>query len=467
MYISTLIILIIILFETNSEYEKISLKLDSDEYYIPIKLGENRNIEYFIFSNIPQISFFPSSKCSICETFHINENDNNSYSFIKDNIVVPYYYYNFTGDLYNTNITLGSQIAKKEFLAFDKILYIDNYNGKGRFSLSFLNYNFNTSNKIFALTLNHNGGQLDLGDYNHDIIKDKSKLHTFNITTTNINNTNEYLNSWYINFTKLTINNRNVDYNNNIKFTFDISTNYFFIPKDFFFNNAHRIFSEKSKCQVQIDGYFVCMCDQNYGEKFGNFKFFNENNEYIEVKYSDYISLDETTGNNICYILIKINYETDLFIAGKYVMNNYYTIFDVDNNQLKTYPLSQEYLFYDQRNVIIFLFVICIGGLIFLSCFCIYRNFFSGNNDVVNLNKDLIEENNGEGNDQENEENNNQEGENDNIIEMNNENSNYNINGNNSDNEININNEDEIDKIELKDDIENNDNEYINNNQLI
>ena len=148
-------------------------------------------------------------------------------------------------------------------------------------------------------------------------------------------------------------------------------------------------------------------------------------------------------------------------------MNNYYTIFDVDNNQLKTYPLSQEYLFYDQRNVIIFLFVICIGGLIFLSCFCIYRNFFSGNNDVVNLNKDLIEENNGEGNDQENEENNNQEGENDNIIEMNNENSNYNINGNNSDNEININNEDEIDKIELKDDIENNDNEYINNNQLI
>lgn len=104
MYISTLIILIIILFETNSEYEKISLKLDSDEYYIPIKLGENRNIEYFIFSNIPQISFFPSSKCSICETFHINENDNNSYSFIKENIIIPYYYYNFTGDLYTMQI---------------------------------------------------------------------------------------------------------------------------------------------------------------------------------------------------------------------------------------------------------------------------------------------------------------------------------------------------------------------------
>ena len=118
MYISILILLIIILFETKSKNEKISLKLDSDECYIPIKLGENRNIEYFIFSNIPQISFFPSSKCSICETFHINENDNNSYSFIKENIIIPYCYYNFTGDLYTM------QNSKKEIFGFQQnIIY--------------------------------------------------------------------------------------------------------------------------------------------------------------------------------------------------------------------------------------------------------------------------------------------------------------------------------------------------------
>ena len=464
MYISTLLLLIIRLFKINTEFEKISLRYGSDEYYIPIKLGENKNIENFIFSNILPISFFPSSKCSICKEFHINEKDNNSYSFIKNDIIVPYYYFNFTGDLYNTNITLGSQKIQTEFLAFDNILYVDNYSGKGRFSLSFLNYNFNTSKKIFALTLKHNGGQLDLGDYNQDIIKDKSKLHTFNITVTNINNTNEYLNSWYINFTKISINNRNSEYDKNIKFTFDISSNYFFIPKDFFFQNAHLIFSEKSKCQVQTDGYFICMCDQNYNEKFGNFKFFNENNDYLEVKYSDYITIDETGTSNICYAFIKINYETDLFIAGKYVMNNYYTIFDIDNNQLKTYPISQEYLIYDQRNVIIFLFVICIGGLVFLSCFCIYRNFCSRNTDEENnFNEDLIGENEGEVNAQENEGNNNQEEQNPNNIEMNNEN--ISNNENNTDNDIIY--REEIDKIELKDDIDNNDNNIINDNNLI
>ena len=206
------------------------------------------------------------------------------------------------------------------------------------------------------------------------------------------------------------------------------------------------------------------MCDQNYNEKFGNFKFFNENNDYLEVKYSDYITIDETGTSNICYAFIKINYETDLFIAGKYVMNNYYTIFDIDNNQLKTYPISQEYLIYDQRNVIIFLFVICIGGLVFLSCFCIYRNFCSRNTDEENnFNEDLIGENEGEVNAQENEGNNNQEEQNPNNIEMNNEN--ISNNENNTDNDIIY--REEIDKIELKDDIDNNDNNIINDNNLI
>ncbi len=231
------------------------------------------------------------------------------------------------------------------------------------------------------------------------------------------------------------------------------------------------IFSENAKCQVQPDGYFLCICDQNYNENFRNFKFYNENNEYIEVKYTDYISLDESGTGSYCYVFIKINYETDFFIAGKYVMNNYYTIFDIDNNQLKTYSLPQETFYYDQKNVIIFLFVICIGGLVFLSCYCIYKNFCSRNNDEENLNEELIDENDDGGNGQENEGNNQRE-QNDNNIEMNNENNDLNINGNNSSKEDNNKNEEninniEIDQIELKDEIENNDIYNINNNDLI
>lgn len=450
MNISFFLLLIIILFKLKAGYESISLKYDSENYYIPIKLSQNNKIEYFIFTNILPINIFPSSKCSICKSYHINEKDKNSYSFIRDNVLVPYYYLNFTGDLYQSNFTLGSHSNVMEFVAFDNITDTDNYKGKGRFSLSFLNYNFNTSKKIFALTLKYTGGKLELGDYNKEIFKnDESNLNIFNITKTNYNSTHKYLNMWYINFTSLYINNNNnLKGNYNYKFSFDISTDYFHIPKDFFFKNAEYIFSEDSKCQVQPEGYFICVCNQNFNKKFADFKFVYENNNYIEVKITDYIMFDETGAGNYCYVLIKINYETDVFIAGKYVMNNYYTIFDIDNNQLKVYKTNKGNINIDQRNIIIILFVLCSGGLLFLCCYCIYKNYCQRDTDEENLNEDLIEDNiEDEANDQENQRENNEE--------QNIENNDLEINDNNINN---INNEENQNIEENKKDEENNSN---------
>ena len=62
-----------------------------------------------------------------------------------------------------------------------------------------------------------------------------------------------------VNFTKLTINNRNVDYNNNIKFTFDISTNYFFIPKDFFLTTLIGYFLKSQNVKYRsMDISYAC-----------------------------------------------------------------------------------------------------------------------------------------------------------------------------------------------------------------
>ena len=443
-------------------FEPISLKYESNNYYIPIKNSKNSNFEYFIFSNILPISIFPSSKCIICQSYHINEKDNNSYSFIKDNVLVPYYYLNFSGDLYESNITLGSQSILTEFIAFDDISYIEEYNGKGRFSLSFLNYFFNTSKKIFAISLNMEGGQLDLGDYNQSKIETDSKLKTFNITKTNYNNTYEYQNAWYINFNSLSINNKIVVENYTYKLTLDISTDYFHIPKDFFFKYADKIFSESSKCQVQPEGHFICICNKNINDKFSNFKFMNENNNYIEVNTSDYISYDESNTGSYCEIFIKINYESDLFVAGKYVMNNYYTIFDIDNNQLKIYPTNKEILYFDQRNVIIFLFALSLGGLVFLCCYFIYKKFCSRDPiDEENINEDLIQENEGEGNIEQNEGDGNiaqnegeEQGQQQHNIENDNEINNMNIKNEDSSNSlINNDNINEDCKNEIKDEI--------------
>ena len=470
MHLSSFLLLIEILYKIksdNKDYETISLKYDSNEYYIPIKIGNNKKTEYFIFSNLLPINIFPSSKCLFCNSYHINESDANSYSFIKKNVIVPYYYLNFTGDLYESNFTLGSQTNTMNLVAFDNISYLDSYKGKGRFSLSFLNYCFNTTKKIFSLTFNRDKGQLHLGGYSLDIIGNETKLNNFTITKTNYNNSNEYLDTWYINST-LSINGEKLK--DNYKFTFDISSNYFHIPKDFFFKNVDKFFSEKTKCQVQPEGYFICECDQNYDKYFGNFKFWNTNNNYIEVKYTDYISIDEQGNGNLCYVLIKINYENDLFIAGKYVMNNYYIIFDIDNNQIRTLLTNNGNNDYEQKNVVIFLFVLCMGGIAFLCCYCIYKNFCPSNNDEENLNDDLLqvdeeeeirqENEDGNANEQQNREinilemnNNNGENNNDNLID---ENINNNISNNEGIEKKEGNIDHDIDMIEYNDELDNN-----------
>ena len=450
-YFSILILQTFLLFNI-IKTETISLKYESNNYYIPIKIGKKKDAEYFIFSNILPVNFFPSSKCSVCKAYHINEKDNNSYSLIKSNVLVPYYYLNFTGDLYESNITLGTQSDLTELIAFDNISYDVEYQGKGRFSLSFLNYFFNTPKKVFALTLNFDGGKLDLGDYDEKKISDKSKLKTFDVTITKNNITNEYNNSWYINFDSLDINNKLIPEYNNYKLTLDTSSDYFHIPKDFFFKYANKIFSESSKCQVQPEGYFVCICDKNINEKFANFKFKNENKDYFEINVSDYISYDESNSGSYCYTNIKINYENDLFIAGKYIMNNYYTIFDIDNNTLLISPINKEYSYFDQKNVIIFLFSLSIGGLVFMCCYFIYKKFIS-RDEEENLNEELIQENEGDANIPENEGEEHeqlQNHENDNI-EINN------INPNNEDNNNNIINNDNIN--------ENNNNERDDDNK--
>ena len=157
---------------------------------------------------------------------------------------------------------------------------------------------------------------------------------------------------------------------------------------------------------------------------------------------------------------------SDLFVAGKYVMNNYYTIFDIDNSQLKIYPDGNGYFSFEQISIIIFLFSLCIGGLIFVCCYIIYHKFCKRNRNDE-LNENLVQENPQEEGNANEEEMNQQQDINENI-----ENNQNNNDANNHDNEENLDNE----KIVLREDniydnsnnayngIEDNYNEYTNNN---
>lgn len=427
-----------------TEYETIELKLEENDFYIPIKLGKNTEEEYFLLSTMLPINFFPSSECSICKHYHINEKNTEEYTFIHSNVSLLYYYLNFSGDMYRTNIILGSQTYSNEFLAVKNIYDIDSYNGKGRYSLSFLNYEFNTTNKTFAIYLNSENGELHLGGFDNNKIEEE-KLRIFNISKTNNSSPFLYNDFWFINFNYFYI--KDIKFKSpSFKLTFDLNTDYFHIPKDLFFALSYLIFPEQGRCQVQPEGHFVCFCNEEYAKYFASFKFMNENNETIEINPEDYILYDNSGADNYCYVYLMLNYENDFFIAGKYVMGNYYNIFDIENEQLKLYKIKKDdNEFLRERNFIISLVLLLSGIFLFLFCYFIYRKYFSNNqiNEEENFDENYYGDININENVNENDLNNNEQN-NERINEENGENKeNYNNLSNDENNENNVNNDDE------------------------
>ena len=429
-----------------TEYQTIELKLEDDDFYIPIKLGNNNNEEYFILSTLLPINFFPSSECSICKNYHINEKNIEDFTFIQANFSLLYYYLHIIGDIYRTNITLGSETNPINILAVNNIFDINEYNGKGRYSISFLNYDFNTTNNTFAIYLNSDYGELHLGGFDKNKIVEEDKLRVFNITKTNNSSPFLYNDFWFINFEYFYIKDTKFE-NKGFKLTFDLNTNNFYIPKDLFFSLDYLIFPEYAKCQVQPEGHFVCFCNEEYNKYFASFKFTNENNQTIEINPEDYIIYDNSGADNYCHVYLMLNYDNDLFIAGKYVMNNYYSIFDIDNEQLKLYRIKRDNNeFLRERNFIISLVLLLSGIFLFLFCYLIYRKYFSNNqideeenldeNNLINENIN-IDENDINNNEHFNENIDNEIGENnENHINLNNNENNDNNINNDDDNEI-------------------------------
>ena len=395
------IILLLFLFKIGKlKYEKIDLNIEKALYYIPIKISEIIKESYFLFSNNAPLSFYPTTNCKICTKLKLNETKLNLIS-IKENINIPYYHNNFTGNTYNHNLSiknLPSIISESEFIGFNKVTYKSSFSYNGIFSLSFLNYNFNTSKKIFALQFIKDNCQLHLGGYNNNLIKQNNNLKKFFVNKDN-NNSNDIIYNpiWYIKFNNITINNSPYKFNNNtgIKLTFDIGTDKLHLPKKFFFDNMNKLFPEKSHCQIHPDGYFLCDCGDNYRSAFGNISFYDQNGEIFTIYPVDYIVYETGLTGSTCTAKIKINYENDLFIAGNVVLKNYYSIFNIDDDTFLIYRNEEK-----DDNILNFILALIILGflaiLIFGIYFCIKKWRIRNSENEVNQENEQEEENDGE-----------------------------------------------------------------------
>ena len=395
-----IILLLFLLKIAKLKYEKIDLNIEKALYYIPIKISEIIKESYFLFSNNAPLSFYPTTNCKICTKLKLNETKLNLIS-IKENINIPYYHNYFTGNTYNHNLSiknLPSIISESEFIGFNKVTYKSSFSYNGIFSLSFLNYNFNTSKKIFALQFIKDNCQLHLGGYNDNLIKQDNNLKKFFVNKDN-NNSNDVIYNpiWYIKFNNITINNSPYKFDNNtgVKLTFDIGSDKLHLPKKFFFDNMNKLFPEKSHCQIHPDGYFLCDCGDNYRSAFGNISFYDKNGEIFTIYPVDYIVYETGLTGSTCTAKIKINYENDLFIAGNVVLKNYYSIFNIDDNTFLMYRNEEK-----DDNILNFILALIILGflaiLIFGIYFCIKKWRIRNSENEVNQENEQEEENDGE-----------------------------------------------------------------------
>lgn len=374
-------IFIILIKVSFNQYKKLKLSYSKPFYYISLKLDYITNNTNFILSNNIPISFIPTSKCEICTKFKLNLTETNLVSIKKD-ILIPYYHYTFLGNIYQNTISIDNITSEFNFIGFNNITYKSKFSDNGIFSLSYLNYNFNTTKKIFAFKFIDSECEIHIGDFDNNLITNHSNLKKFNITIDNNNSTDKVMKPlWYMNFSSILINNKTIKYNYdnnnnhnkkaNIKLSLDIGTDKLHIPKKFFFDNLNLIFPKNSQCQLNPSGYFICRCDNKYKENFGNFIFKNKNNEIFNITPVDYIIYESSISESTCIVNIKVNYESDIFVGGIGVLKNYYSIFDVDNKTFMIYKKEKEPDFLDMEYFILFLiFLSFILIIIFGVYFC-------------------------------------------------------------------------------------------------
>ena len=346
--------------------EIISLNAPSGTPYIKVEIGNEGKVYNMIFDTSLHRSLLVNPNCKICtkEGFPVINSKK-----MSNNQTEFKYHYIFYGDEYEENAKISQKINKfkMDFISFTNVSFITQIGTSGFFSLSFTNYHFNSEKKIFAIQYNKNIMNLHIGDYSSDIVKNLSLLKKYPIKY------NKNKTQWFIESDDLLINNKTIRNKEKQKLIFDTSTYNIYIPKTFFFDNIDLILPKIGKCQVQMSGTFLCKCNEKFKSIFSDFVFsINKNTLFINV--SDYVYFDSSVSGNNCYLSLIVNYYNDLWIVGNSILNNYYTIFDIDNNLVKLYDKKVKI---NEKTEFIFMmiFLILFISFIIFTSYIIYKKY--------------------------------------------------------------------------------------------
>jgi hypothetical protein len=378
MFSNFYIYLLLLLF--NNIFSKINsftvqLRSNVENYVLDIYNDKNEEIAMILNTGIEK-SLIAAKNCSICKSGKFSPSEKSQ--FLNENVTQNLSYFIYRGNEYLQTFYFDSTEKIEltlDYINFEDIKYKEETTINGILSLNFINYNIPTERKIFALDYKTDFVYLDIGEINTNIVTDFTKLVNYSVTiNNNTNNTNNNNNSleWYLEAKNLIINNIKMPIEKP-KLILDTFSYNFYIPKKFFFDNIDKILPKKSRCQVQMSGSFVCKCDENYKSYFSNFVFEFEDGNKLFINTTDYISYDSSISGSNCFVYIIVNYNNDYFIAGNNVLNNYYSIFDVDNKTLSFYPLNNN----NEKLQLFLMFVVIsiLSVVIFLGSYYLYKKY--------------------------------------------------------------------------------------------
>ena len=360
---------------------KIQMTSNVENFIVNVYIDGNEYIPMILNTGIEK-SLIAAENCSICNGERFKPSK--SSQFLNENVTQNVSHFVYRGNEYLQEFYFDSNEyykLKLDYINFYDIKYKKETTIEGIFSLNFVNFNIASEKKIFAIEYTNEGAFLEIGEINKEIVKDYSKLINY---TVSINENKD----WFLEANKLIINNEKMPIENP-KIILDTFSYNFYIPKKFFFDNIDKIFPKKSRCQVQMSGSFICKCDENYKNYFPNFVFeFNDGNKLF-VNTTDYISYDSSITGTNCFVYIVVNYNNDYFIAGNNVLNNYYSIFNVDEKILSFYPLNNS----NEKLQILLMFIVfsILSLVIFFGSYYLYKKYLSNFNNEIN-NIDNIED---------------------------------------------------------------------------
>ena len=363
-----IIFLILLPMLIKSKLIQIPLYTENGIPIISLKIGKTLSSFNLIFDTSLHRSLLASQNCDIC--IRKGYNTSNSKKILSNQTQIKYYY-TFYGNEYEDSFNLMIKNENLEsnfsFISFTNVSYAYQISISGFFGLSFTNYYFNTSKKIFGLQYFTGKVILDIGELNTNIVKNYSLLKNYSVSY------NQNKTQWFIEVDSIIIKNNPARNKEKQKLIFDTSTYNIYIPKTFFFDNIDLILPKIGKCQVQMSGTFLCKCNEKFKSIFSDFVFsINKNTLFINV--SDYVYFDSSVSGNNCYLSLIVNYYNDLWIVGNSILNNYYTIFDIDNNLVKLYDKKVKI---NEKTEFIFMmiFLILFISFIIFTSYIIYKKY--------------------------------------------------------------------------------------------